>query len=47
MFLEKGIILGTIFFYNNLNKYLAFILMCLFALSILEGIILIRSKYFR
>jgi len=35
------------FFYNNLNKYLAFTLMCLFVLSDWECFILIRSKYSR
>jgi len=30
-----------------LNKYRAFTLMCLFALSDWEGIILIKNKYFR
>ena len=46
LFLEKRIILGA-FFYNNLNKYLAFTLMCLFVLSDWECFILIRSKYSR
>jgi len=45
LFLEKRIILGVIFFYNNLNKYCAFTLMCPFLWSVWEGIILIRSKY--